>query len=191
MPAFDLVSLSTPRLLLRPLQQADAAAVFAIHSDPRVVRYWSSKPWASIDEAQALIAADLKALPAGEHLRLGLALRETGHVIGTCSLFHLAPQCRRAELGYAMAHAHWGHGLMHEALSALLHHGFSALDLNRVEADIDPRNTRSARSLERLGFIKEGRLRERWIVDSEVSDTDLYGLLRRDWQALRDHNASN
>lgn len=190
MPAFDHVRLSTPRLQLRPLQPTDAAAVYAVHSDPRVVRYWSSTPWTSIDEARALIDADLKALPAGEHLRLGLALCESDDVIGTCSLFRLSPQCRRAELGYAMAHAYWGQGLMHEALSALLRFGFNTLDLNRVEADIDPRNTRSARSLERLGFIKEGRLRERWIVDDEISDTDLYGLLRRDWQALPDHHAS-
>ena len=35
--------------------------------------------------------------------------------------------------------------------------------------------------MERLGFVKEGHLRERWIVGDEVSDTALYGLLRRDW----------
>ncbi len=51
------------------------------------------------------------------------------------------------------------------------------------EADIDPRNAASAKSLERLGFIKEGHLRERWIVEGEVSDTDLYGLLRSEWRS--------
>ncbi len=183
MPAFDQLTLDTPRLHLRPLLPDDAPALFAIHSDARVVRYWSSCPWPSINEAHAMIAKDVVALPAGEHLRLALALRATGNVIGTCSLFHLSAQCRRAEIGYAMAHAHWGHGLMHEALIALLHYGFTTLDLNRVEADVDPRNTPSVRSLERLGFLKEGRLRERWIVEGEVSDTDLYGLLRRDWQS--------
>jgi len=76
-----------------------------------------------------------------------------------------------------------GKGLMHEALTALIGYGFGALDLNRIEADIDPRNTSSAKSLERLGFVKEGHLRERWIVDGEVSDTSLYGLLRADWRA--------
>jgi ribosomal-protein-alanine N-acetyltransferase len=60
---------------------------------------------------------------------------------------------------------------------------FAEFDLNRIEADIDPRNVASARSLERLGFRKEGRLRERWIVSGEVSDSDLYGLLRIDWLA--------
>ena len=72
---------------------------------------------------------------------------------------------------------------MHEALLALLDCGFGMLDLNRVEADIDPRNTGSQRSLDRLGFQREGLLRERWIVSGEVSDTALHGLLRRDWLA--------
>ncbi len=70
---------------------------------------------------------------------------------------------------------------MDEALRGLLAYGFTELNLNRVEADIDPRNHASARSLERLGFTREGLLRERWIVDGEVSDTALYGLLRREW----------
>ena len=57
------------------------------------------------------------------------------------------------------------------------------LALNRVEADIDPRNAASANTLERLGFQNEGLLRERWVVDGEVSDSGIYGLLRLDWLA--------
>jgi RimJ/RimL family protein N-acetyltransferase len=64
-------------------------------------------------------------------------------------------------------------------------HAFSALDLNRLEADIDPRNNASGRSLERLGFQKEGVMRERWIVNGEVSDTVFYGLLRSEWKACK------
>src|SRR5260221_531021 len=58
-------------------------------------------------------------------------------------------------------------------------------NLNRLEADIDPRNVASARSLERFGFKKEGHLRERWIVAGEVSDTGFYGLLQSDWRRTR------
>jgi len=67
-------------------------------------------------------------------------------------------------------------------LQALVGYGFDRMDLNRIEADVDPRNEASARSLERLGFACEGLLRERWIVGGEVSDTAMYGLLRKDWQ---------
>ena len=55
------------------------------------------------------------------------------------------------------------------------------MQLIRIEADIDPRNLASARSLERLGFAYEGLMRNRWIVAGEVSDTGFYGLLREQW----------
>jgi [ribosomal protein S5]-alanine N-acetyltransferase len=70
---------------------------------------------------------------------------------------------------------------MQEALVAFIGHGFAELGLNRIEADTDPRNERSMRLLERLHFVQEGHFRERWIVDGEVSDSALFGLLRRDW----------
>jgi Acetyltransferase (GNAT) domain len=73
---------------------------------------------------------------------------------------------------------------MHEALVVLLNYGFSELNLNRVEADIDPRNINSARSLERIGFTKEGHLRESCVVSRVLTDSALYGLLQREWKAV-------
>ncbi len=172
----------TKRLLLRPTQTADAAALFAIFSDPRVARYLSRPAWANIDLAHARIARDIEAMRTGNYLCLGIVRSDTGQLIGECSLFNWVMQCRRAELGYSMAMDAWGNGFMHEALVALLSFGFTELQLNRVEADIDPRNAASAASLARLGFVNEGHLRQRWIVDGEVSDSDLFGLLADDWQ---------
>ena len=183
MPEFSQLILTTERLRLRPLLASDAAALFAIFSDARVMRYWSSAPWSSIDKAQEMIAKDATAMVAGEHLRLGIETIKDAKLIGHCSLFNFNAQCQRAEIGYGMAFDAWGHGYMHEALTAVLNYGFIELSLNRVEVDIDPRNVASAKTLERLGFVKEGFLRERWIVDGEVSDSEIYGLLRRDWLA--------
>lgn len=174
--------LHTARLKLRPLQFSDAEAMLRIFSDPEVMRYWSTPPWDSIDEAHKILERDRKAMPAGEHVRLGIEIAKTGEFIGMCSLFDFDKQSQRCMLGYGMSRDHWGSGYMHEALVALIDHAFSEeLDFRRIEADIDPRNSRSAKSLERLGFVKEGRLRERWKVGEEISDSDLYGLLRRDW----------
>jgi len=191
MPTFDSLLLRTERLLLRPLAEDDAPALYAMCADPQVMRYWSTPPWQSIEPAQALIARDIKAMAAGDYLRLALERIDDGQFIGNCTLFSLMPQCRRAELGYAIAHAHWGRGYMHEALVALLDHGFTQLALNRVEADVDPRNLPSVRSLERLGFTREGLLRERWIVGDEVSDSALYGLLAGDWRKAHPGAATN
>jgi RimJ/RimL family protein N-acetyltransferase len=185
MRSFSDTHLATARLDLRPLCMDDAAALLRMHSDPEFMRYWSCGPWTSLALATAVIERDLRELAAGEQLRLGIFLREQGTLIGTCALFHLMEQCRRAEVGYGIAREHWRQGYMFEAVGALLGFAFEDLGLNRLEADIDPRNTASARSLEKLGFQREGTLRERWIVGEEVSDTALYGLLAREWRAAR------
>jgi [ribosomal protein S5]-alanine N-acetyltransferase len=91
---------------------------------------------------------------------------------------------RSATLGYCFDDAVWGQGFATEAADALLRWAFDTLALNRVQAETDTRNTASARVLEKLGFVREGTLREDCIVDGEVSDSWVYGLLRRQRQPL-------
>jgi RimJ/RimL family protein N-acetyltransferase len=72
---------------------------------------------------------------------------------------------------------------MRMALRTLIGHAFGTLGLRRLEADVDPRNERSLHALEALGFRREGLLRERWLVEGEIQDSVLLGLLRSEWQA--------
>lgn len=171
------------RVVLRPLADADVDDLCSIFGDPEVMRYWSGSPWSGREEAERMLAADREAIAAGGAIRLGLSLCDGGRVVGTVSLFNRSESNRRAEIGYALARSMWGRGLMHEALVQWLGWAFGPLGLHRLEADVDPANLASRRSLERLGFRQEGLLRERWIVDGVVSDSVLYGLLAREWKA--------
>ncbi|WP_245688487.1 GNAT family N-acetyltransferase [Vibrio sonorensis] len=54
------------------------------------------------------------------------------------------------------------------------------MNLRRIEAEIDSDNVLSGKALERLGFVKEGLLRQRWEINGHVSDSVLYGLLAED-----------
>ena len=175
--------LTTNRLTLRPLTMDDASDLFAVFSDPAVVRYWSAEPWTSIADAHEMIDQALACYRDGTDVRFGIELAATGALIGTAGLHHFFPKNRRCELGYALGSAHWGKGYATEALSAALDYGFHELRLNRVEADIDPRNVASGAVLERMGFRKEGYMPERWIVHGETADTVFYGLLRSYWDA--------
>src|SRR6187200_2728893 len=130
MTAFQYLPLRTERLLLRPLRESDAPALYEMFADPTVMRYWSSPPWTSIEQAHASIARDLAGLASGENLRLGLERLEGNRLIGQCTLFNLSTVCRRAEIGYALASPAWGQGYMNEALKALVRYGFEQLDLN-------------------------------------------------------------
>ncbi|KWE40965.1 GNAT family N-acetyltransferase [Burkholderia territorii] len=180
MPLFEPVTLTTPRLILRPLRIEDAQALFAIWSDADATRYLPFPPMTSLDQARDRVTRKLRTSANGEDLICVLELRTSGAVLGDCALFHADEQCRRAEIGFSLQRDHWGDGYMSEAAFALIEHAFGTLNLRRIEADIDPRNVASAHLLERLGFVREGLLRDRWIVGDQVSDSALYGLLKSD-----------
>ncbi|RQT41543.1 GNAT family N-acetyltransferase [Burkholderia cepacia] len=183
MPLFEPVTLETSRLVLRPLREADAHAFFEIWSDAEAMRYFSFSPMTHIEQAVDRVTRNLNTSASGQDLICVLELRETGEALGECVLFHANEQCRRVEIGFSLRRRYWRGGYMREAASAVIDHAFGTLRLNRIEADIDPRNVASARLLERLGFAREGVLRERWIVGDEVSDSALYGLLASDRRA--------
>jgi RimJ/RimL family protein N-acetyltransferase len=177
------VVLETPRLTLRPLMAADAPAILSMYADAEVTRYWSSVPWTELARAQEYIEQAAREVAAGTAVRLGVVRQGTQDCIGQVTLYRFDVANRRCDIGYALHRNHWGHGYIGEALQAVLDFGFGPLGLHRVEADIDPRNDASLRAVERLGFVREGLLRERWLVGGEVCDTALYGLLRSDWEA--------
>ena len=185
MPLFADLRLATSRLVLRPFRHADAADLFTVYSHPDVYRHVPIGGWQDPDEAHQRIARDIVTMAAGDYVRLALERREDARVIGEVLLFNFARESRRAEMGYALARDAWGCGYAGEALPPLIDLAFGELDFRRLEAEIDPRNVASAKTLQRLGFAHEGTLRERWIVRGEISDSGLYGLLRGDWQRVR------
>ncbi len=177
-----LASIKTNRLLLRSITQEDVDDVFAVFSDPQVMRYWSTPPLADKDAAAQLIEEIQLGFKRQQALKWGIVLPSENRLIGTATLFHPDFTHRRSELGYALGRDHWGRGYMHEALTAVLDYAFHTLHFHRIEADVDPRNAASIRALERLGFQREGYLRERWYVNGETQDAIFYGLLRPDWE---------
>jgi len=183
MPSFADLRFETPRLVLRPFRHADAADLFAVYSDPQVFRHVPIGDWKHIDESHQRIARDINMMASGEYIRLAVERREDARVLGEVLIFKFDFASRRAELGYALARAAWGAGYVTEALPPLIDHGFGGLDLNRLDALIDPRNQASAKVLERLGFQHEGTLREHHVLRGETGDSALYGLLRREWEA--------
>jgi len=177
-----LPTIAARRVCLRWLTDEDVGSLFSIFSDPEVMRYWSSPPLADVGGAEKLLAHIRESFRRRELFQWGIARGTDDRVVGTCTLFHIDTDNRRAELGYALGREHWGQGYMREALTALLGFCFGELNLHRVEADVDPQNASSVRTLERLGFQREGYLRERWLVGGGVQDSLFYGLLSREWR---------
>lgn len=186
MSSLPVPTLDTARLRMRPFDDGDTDALFALHTSARVLRYWDAPPWTGRGRAARFLATCRQMAADGSGVRVAVELASTGRFLGWCSLNRWNPDHRSAAMGYCFDDSAWGHGYATEAARGLLQWAFATLDLNRVQAETDTRNVASARVLEKLGFVREGTLREDCIVNGDVSDSWVYGLLRREWQASSD-----
>jgi len=103
-------------------------------------------------------------------------------IVGTVSLSNIVRGVfQAANLGYGIDHVLQGQGLMHEAVSAVIHFAFHDLRLHRLQANYQPANHRSAALLQRLGFVEEGLARDYLYINGEWRDHVLTSLSHRDF----------
>jgi len=181
MPLIAPVSIESDRLRVQLLAESDLPALMQVNGDAEVTRFLPYATWNSLEDAHAWYQRMVGLQAGGAALQFVVTHKVSGSAIGTCLLFRFDEGSARAELGYALGRAHWGQGLMHEALSALVGSAFGAMGLRRVEAEVDPRNLASGRLLQRLGFTKEGLLRQRWVTKGTPTDVEVFGLLAGEW----------
>ncbi|MEV4642209.1 GNAT family protein [Actinoplanes sp. NPDC049548] len=167
--------------MLRRFRLEDAAALAAYRSDPAVARYQSWTSPYSLDKAryavQTMVAAD-PGQPGWFQYAVELADEET--LMGDVGV-NLADNLRQAEIGYTLAPRWQGQGYATEAVRAVVDHLFRVRGLHKVSAECDARNSASARLLERVGFAREGCLRQHTWIKNEWTDDLLYGLLSDEW----------
>ena len=177
--------LETGRLILRELCQADAGALYPIWSDPRVTEYFVLEPFETLQQTQDMISL-LTYLPEAEQgFRWAIALRATGTVVGTCGFHNRREEHCRTEIGYELSSNYWGQKIMTEALTAILTFGFCRLDFNRVEAFVNFGNVKSTGLLEKLGFTRDGLLREYEFARGVFVDQYCYSLLKSEFNRER------
>jgi len=175
---------------LRPLRVADAGALYAYLRDP-VVTELTSYPVVSVRMVEAMIERALSRWAAGEPSKWGMALQHDDQLVGTCGFNDWSKVHRWAELAFDLAQAHWGKGLMCQAVAAVLQWTHRQDQLDRVHAFVRVDNRRSERLLERSGFVREGCLRSYRVCRGQQHDFYIYGLLRSDWAAAQQLRAGD
>jgi ribosomal-protein-alanine N-acetyltransferase len=180
----EFPELVTPRLRLRRLREADRDAIFDIFSDAETLRFYDIDPLDQKKDAQDLIGFFLDRERRGTGLRWGICLAEDlERLVGTCGFNRYErSESRRGVVGYDLARAHWGHGYVPEAMEAVVRYGFRSLGLNRIEAYLEPENQASIRVMEKLGFTREGLLRQFAYYRGALRDQYCYSLLEREWR---------
>ncbi len=175
--------IQTERMTLRQLTEDDMDFIFDMFSRPETNQYVADDDVKNMEEAVELYEAFIK--PKPYLFRLGMVLEENGQLIGTLGFYSISMDDKRAVLGADLFKEHWGQGLMQEAVQALLRYGFEEMELNRIEASVDPDNIRSMKLTERSGFVKEGVKRQLDWYKGAYHDDVVFSMLREEWQARK------
>ncbi len=170
--------IKTDRLLLRKLQQEDAAALLFLRSDETVMQYIDRAKTKSVEEAAAFIQKINAAVDAHESIMWAIALQEEPQeMIGTICFWNVLKDHCRAEVGYMLHPQNWNMGLMKEALLAVIDFGFTQMKLHSIEGRINPDNTVSGFLLEKTGFTREAYFKEDFCFRGKFIDTAVYSIL--------------
>ena len=176
--------LRTERLVLRPFAADDLEPLHAIHSDESVARWLYNDPRSAGGDAGTPRQQGRRGVDGGRGRVAGAAavLRETGELVADISLLWTSEAHRQGELGFVVHPAHQGRGYATEATRPLLAFAFETLGLHRVVGRLEPRNTGSARVLEKLGMRREAHLVENEWVKGEWQSELVYAILAREWR---------
>jgi len=148
-------TLSTIRLILRPLRLTDAAAVYAYASDEETTRFLIFPRHRSIVDSEGFARRCAECWQSGSAFPWAVTVRETGMLIGVIEL-RLSPP--RAEFGYVLRRAEWGQGYGGEMATAVVAWALAQPEIHRVWTTVHPDNQRSQRVLEKAGLRFETRL---------------------------------
>ncbi len=168
------------RVLLRPLQDTDAEPLLAAIASSRE----HLAPWMLWAPAQVSVEDSLLFIRRAqahwiqrERLRVGIFEIASGNLVGGSGLERIDWQVRSFEIGYWVTLAAQGHGFVQETVQLLTRCAFGELRANRVHIQMDPRNTRSERVPQRLGFVHEGTLHNVYLdADGTPRDRHVYAL---------------
>lgn len=160
----------TERLLLRRPRPDDLDAMFAIMSDPRAMRYWSTLPHDNREVTRAWLAQMIERTAAGGE---DFLVEHNGRVIGNVGAGRLP------DFGFIFHPDVWGRGFATEASIAFIDYAFRVTRIDRLAADVGPHNTASLHVLARLGFVETGRAENTFLLGDEWCHSVYLALPRR------------
>jgi RimJ/RimL family protein N-acetyltransferase len=173
--------ITTERLVLRRFRAADAQTLADYRSDPEVARYQSWDAPFPLLRAETAVANFMASDPGkAGWFQYAVERAEDKALIGDVAV-HLHDNLKQAEVGFTVATAYQKRGYATEAVAAVLDRLFRVQGLHKVTGECDARNRNSAALMERLGFSREGHLRQQTWIKGEWTDDLIYGLLAEEW----------
>lgn len=169
------------RIYLRAMERADAPHCLAWFNHPEITRTLLAYRPINLRAEEEFID---KATQSEHDLVLGIVLKDGDRLIGGTGLHHLDFKNRHASFGITIGDKEeWGKGYGTEATGLMIQHAFETLNLNRVWLHVYEYNERGIRVYTKLGFEKEGVLRQDTYREGRYWDTIVMAILRQEWES--------
>lgn len=182
MSAFSFLpfqNLESERLLLRQITPDDVNEIFALRSNPETMKYIPRPLATTKDDAMGHIKMIQDKIVSNEGINWAITEKGNPKMIGIIGHYRIRWEHFRSEIGYMLLPEHQGKGIITEAIQLLVDYGFNEMNMHSLEAIIDPKNTASARVLEKNNFVKEAHFKENEFYDGKFLDAVVYSLLNK------------
>ena len=171
--------IETERFLLRRITISDAADLFKMRSNKKVMQY-IGKPLANnIADVEQLITTFDSGISNKSALVWGITFKNQHQIIGTVSYHNIDRENYRSEIGYMLNSDYWQQRVLSEVLPEVIKFGFNILKLHSIEARIDPDNIASKKLLLKNNFVKEAYFKGNYFFNQQFMDTEVYSLINQ------------
>lgn len=150
--------LSTARLLLMPVTYKDAADIFELFTDKKVLKNYGIPPHRNLEDSKKLI----RLLGNNNHFSWGIRqVNKSDKLIGLCSLHDWNREEKNIEIGCTLSSRYWGLGIMQEAFKRLIEYAIQNLQVQQIIGKTTIENGRAIKLVEKLGFTQRDTYSER------------------------------
>jgi len=177
-----MTTLTTDRLELKKIEKKDYEQIFKLFSNKKLLKYTDNYPHKTIEDTHKLIQKWNKELIEQKSIRWSIWNKKDNIIIGIISIYDINTKHKFASIGSFLDDDYQRRGLMPEARMATVDYAFNILKINRLEAQVFVGNKPSIKMLEKLGFKKEGKLRQNFMIDNKLEDSFVYSILKNDFK---------
>ena len=168
--------IETERLVLRMVKRSDAKQLFDHCSLKETSQFSLWSPHKTLKDTKDFIAYQHSLYKKKQCYFFVVEEKLSKEVIGTCSYVSMEMDDKVCEIGYSIIKPLWNCGFGTETALALTEFAFKRIGAQRVFARVLPQNIASAKVLEKIGFLNEGRLKKGYYYNEKVSDVDVFGI---------------
>ncbi len=179
----QIPTLETDRLILVEITKEYIDALFEMYSDKEIAFFFCIEPHANANETLRKIESIESDFRNGKAIEWAIVLKDLNTMVGTVG-FNTYKKGFKGNIGYGIHRKFWRRGFACEAIREIVRYGFEELNLHRIEADVDPRNHASVALMHKLGFLKEGHIRDNEYFLGEFCSTIVFGKLVTDSLAI-------